>query len=255
MYLLNLLRNLFSDNKRIDPKKLPSLGFFYNEDFTISIKKATIEDITEYEFEFSKEDLGLTIEKLKRIVEKNTIFNKEYSFSDIKSIDLIFIFFEIVNFTKSKPIFLIYEESGKFSQIEFNSKNFNYYIPDDEIATKYNQIEKCFKIDGYSYTLPSVGVENSLTEFLISKSISKELATKYSNLSYNFTYFLGQKNSLTFEEIENLIQIFNFDMDKEEINKVSRIVKSLAGMQKYSLQKDGKIIEINSKLDLEKIWK
>lgn len=255
MYLINLLRNLFSDNKRIDPKKLPSLGFFYNENFDIFIKKASLEDIIEYESQFSKENLGLTIEKLKRVVEKNTILSKDYVFADIKSIDIIFIFFEIVSFTKSKPVSFIYEESGKNFQIEFNSNNFNYVNLDEKIIKKYKQREKCFRIDGYSYTLPSVGVENSLTNFLITKSLTKELAIKYSNLNYNFTYFLGQKNYLNFDEIENLIQIFNFDMDEEEINKVSKIVKSFSSMQRYSLKRDGKIIEINSKIDLEKIWK
>jgi hypothetical protein len=44
-------------------------------------------------------------------------------------------------------------------------------------------------------------------------------------------------------------------MDKSEIKKVSDIVKKISPMQRYSLKKGSKIIELNSKIDLEKIWK
>ena len=33
----------------------------------------------------------------------------------------------------------------------------------------YDSVNKCFDIHGYKYSLPSIGVENSLTDFLISK--------------------------------------------------------------------------------------
>jgi hypothetical protein len=60
---------------------------------------------------------------------------------------------------------------------------------------------------------------------------------------------------LTFQEIENLIEIFNFDMEEEEKIKVKNIIKTFEPLQKYSLIKNGKVIDINSKIDLEKIWK
>ena len=69
------------------------------------------------------------------------------------------------------------------------------------------------------------------------------------------TYFLGDKNKVTFSEIENLIQIFNFDLDKIEREKVKKIIDTFQPLQKYSLVKNNKIIDINSKIDLEKIWK
>ena len=78
---------------------------------------------------------------------------------------------------------------------------------------------------------------------------------KYNDYNYNFTFFLGDKRSLSFPEIDNLIQIFNYDMDAKEIKKVKSIVRMFKQIQNYSLKKDGKIININSKIDLEKIWK
>jgi hypothetical protein len=118
----------------------------------------------------------------------------------------------------------------------------------------YNKKDKEFDIDGYKYTLPSIGVENSLTNYLISKS-NKKGAIKYNSYNYSFTYFLGKKNVVSFPEIDNLIQIFNFDMDDNEIKKVNSIVNTFLPIQKYSLKKGNDIIDINSKINLEKIWK
>lgn len=256
MNFLNLIKNLFGIQKKLDVKILPSQGLFYQSDFEIYIKKANIEDVIEYEHNYVKENLGLIIEKLKKIVEKNIILSNEYSFSDLRSIDIIFLFFEIVKFTKGKSLNLYYfdDEIGKEETIEFSSKYFNYFKFDDDLMNSYNEENKFFLINGYRYTLPTIGVENCLTNFLISKSSDKE-AYKYNELNYSFTYFLGHKNKISFSEIENLIHIFNYDMDEEEIKKVKNIVKKLSSMQKYSLKKGNKVIDINSKINLEKIWK
>jgi len=109
-------------------------------------------------------------------------------------------------------------------------------------------------MSGYKYSLPAIGIENSLTNFLIDKS-NKPDAHIYSGIFYDFMYFLLDKNSLTFTEIENLIQIFNYDLDKSEIKKIKKILNIFLPLQKYSLIKDGKVIEMDSKIDLEKIWK
>jgi hypothetical protein len=215
-----------------------------------------MQDIIEYEHNYVKDNIGIIIEKIKKLVEKNIIISSNYKFVDIKSIDIIFIFFEIVKFTKDKPVTLIYfnDETGQNESIEFSSETFNYFKIDEELNQSYNKIDKSFDLNGYKYSLPSLGIENSLTNFLINKSIDPE-AAKYKTLNYNFTYFLGHKNNVSYSEIENLIQIFNYDMDKSEIKKVSDIVKKISPMQRYSLKKGSKIIELNSKIDLEKIWK
>ena len=118
----------------------------------------------------------------------------------------------------------------------------------------YDNENKEFIINGYRYSLPSIGLENCLTKFLINKS-NRPDSQKFNNYNYNFTFFLGDKNKLSFNEIDNLIQIFNFDMESEEQKKVLNVVKMFQPIQKYSLKKDGKVIDINSKIDLEKIWK
>ena len=60
---------------------------------------------------------------------------------------------------------------------------------------------------------------------------------------------------LKYNEIENLLQIFNFDMESQEIVKVKRIITMFAPIQRYSLVKDGKVVEMTSKINLEKIWR
>jgi hypothetical protein len=78
---------------------------------------------------------------------------------------------------------------------------------------------------------------------------------KYNDYIYDFTYFLSGKNYLTFDEIENLITIFNQDLDKDELEKIKEIVETFLPLQKYSLIKNGRVIDINSKIDLKNIWK
>ncbi len=255
MNLANLVIGLFNLQKKLDIKQLPSQGLFYNNDFEISIKRAKIDDINEYQKDYSREDLGSVINKLKRIVRNNTTFSNNYTFDDIKSLDIIFIFLEIVKFTKKKAISLIYnDDTGKQDNVEFSSKYFNYFKLDDKIMQNYDPISKEFNIDGYKFNLPTIGAENCLTNYLISKSGTTD-AAKYNNYNYDFIYFVSMKNHLTFQEIDNLIHIFNFDLDAEELKKIRKIIKLFQPIQKYSLKKDNKVIDINSKIDLQNIWK
>jgi hypothetical protein len=255
MNLLNLLKGILNLEKEIDTKILPSQGLFYKDDFKLKIKKADIGDIIEYEYNYIKDNLGLIIHKIKIIVEKNLIIPNGYSFEDLKSIDIIFLFLEIVKITKGDIIeFKYIDELGKEDVVEFDSKNFNYFFINEKIMKYYNESEKCFEMEGYKYTLPSIGVESSLTLFLINK-MNDVNAEKYNNYFYDFTYFVKDKTNLTFEEIENLIQIFNFDIEQSELKKISKILNIFLPIQRYSLIKNGKIIDMNSKIDLEKIWK
>lgn len=247
MNLSNLVKSLLNLQKEINVKKLPSQGLFYKDDFKIFIKRAKMQDISDYEYNYS-DDISVIIKKIKKIVQDNTKFSNKYRFEDIKSIDIIYIFLEIVKFTKGEPIYI----TG--IDLEFSSDNFNYFKISDELMKSYNKIEKCFIIDGYKFTLPSIGIENSLTSFLITKSNEKD-SYIYNKYFYDFTYFSSDKNQLTFDEIDNLIQIFNFDIEKEELEKIVNIVKIFQPMQMYSLIKDGNIIEMTSRIDLEKIWK
>ena len=256
MSLANIVRGILNLQKKINVKTLPSQGLFYKDDFELWIKKADVEDIIEYEHQYEKEDLGLVITRVKKIVEKNVILSKPYSYYDIKSIDIVYLFLEIVKFTNNKKIEIKYFDDtiGKDDIISFDSNNFNYAKLDDKLLVSYDSIAKEFIIDGFKYSVPCIGVENSLTHFLISKSDDPN-ADAYNKYSYDFLYFLGHKAYLSFSEIDNLIQIFNFDLTDDDRKKVRKIVKSFSKIGKYSLKKDSKIIDVTAKIDLEKIWK
>jgi len=256
MNLISIIKGILNVQKKVDVKTLPSQGLFYNDDFEIYIKKANLEAVIKNEHNYDKEDLGTVISRLKKIVEKNVIISKNYSYNDIKSIDVVFLFLEIVKFTNGKPITLYFfnDYVGKDEEIKFESSTFNYAELDIDIISKYNKDSKEFDFDGYKYSVPSIGVENSLTNFLLKKSrdLNSEVYNKY---SYDFLYFLGHKSHLTFDEIENLIQIFNFDMEDDDRKKVRKIVKKLSVIGKYSLKKDSQVIDVTAKIDLGTIWK
>jgi hypothetical protein len=256
MNLIKIIKNLLIHKIKIDVKKLPSQGFFYNDDFEIYIKKVDIEDIKEYENGYDRENLSVVLKKLKKIVEKNVILSKKYTYGHIKSIDIVFLFLEIVKLTRNKEIKIEYynDVKSKNEFIDFDSKNFNYYKVSDELFDKWNEKERLFDINGYKYSLPSIGIENCLTMYLISKSYEED-AIKYNEYNYDFTFFLGNRESVNFNEIENLIQIFNFDIEEDEYKKIEYVIRLLNPIQKYSLKKGDKIIDMNSKINLEKIWK
>lgn len=249
--MINIIKNFFISKVKLDIKKLPSQGLFYKEDFEISIKKADKKDVINYEKNFKKEDIGQVIYQIKEIVRKNITFTNNYKYEDIKSIDIIFIFLEIVKFTKGNPVCLY---DNKNEKIEFGAKYFNYFKIDNDLMEHYDNKDRNFSINGYKYTLPTIGIEDSLTNFLIFKS-TQSGTEKYGDYKYDFTYFVGHKNLLQFNEVENLVQIFNFDMEENELKKIREIVNIFLPIQRYSLKKDGKVVEMSSKINLEQIWK
>lgn len=254
MNILNILKNI-KKHKKINIKKLPSQGFFYKKDFNLFITKASSEDISIYESNFIK-DVGSMIFKIKKIVKKNTKYSKEYSYKDLKSVDIIYIFLEIVKFTTNKTISLSYynERRKEERNIEFNSDNFNYFKINFDLVEKYNKKERLFEINGFKYSLPTIGVEDCLSSFLISK-IKEEDSSKYNEYFFDFTHFVGHKNHLTFNEIDNLIKIFNFDIEDKEFEKIKEILNIFKPIQIYSLIDEGEKVSINNKIDLSTIWK
>lgn len=252
MGISNLLSGLlgFKKGKNLDLKKLPSQGIFYKNDFWIKIKKAEEEDIIMYNHKYDPKDAILVINMIKEIVRSNIYLPKGYKFESIMSIDIMYIFFEIVKLTKGKEITIVHKEGS----VKFNSDTFNYFNVPKEIQKRFDENNKEFVIEDFKYKLPTIGIENSVTNFLINKQTNGE-SNKYMNLSYNFMYFLGDKETLTNEEIENLVIIFNKELDDDDKNTISEIVKKFEGFMKYSLKmKDGRIIPL-SELDLGDIWK
>lgn len=251
--IMDMFSNLLNHSKKLNLKLLPSQGVFYRDDFEIRIKKASLEDIIDYEQNFDKENIYLVVESLKKIVSKNVILSKNYTIDDIKSVDTVYLFLEIVKFTQNKKINIDYfdEESQKNEIIEFSSKNFNYFN-----FNEYERIPETAEIliDGYRFSMPSIGVENCLTHFLL-KKIKLNQKSEWDTYSYDFIFFTGNKGTLTFEEMENLVTIFNYDLDSKEQDKISKITNKFMKIVGYNLKKEDRIIEIKSKIDLEKIWK
>ena len=251
MNLSEIIRDLLNQPKKIDIKNLPTQGVFYKKDFELKIKKADMEDIIEYEVNYEPEDIYIILDSLMKIVRKNVILSKDYSFNDIKSVDMVYIFLEIVKFTLNKSIKIPFynEKIAKPDYIEFDSRNFNYF--DFSSFTDRDKETAEILIDGYRFSMPSIGVESSVTYFIASKKNQK----KWNSLNYDFTFFVNNKGILTFAEIENLVTIFNYDIDDKERTIIKNIKDQFKDLIGYSLKLDGEVIEIKSKLDLETIWK
>ncbi len=258
MNLICLIKNIFNVKRRINTSILPSQGFFYKNDFKIWIKKVSSDDIAEYDRNYVADDFGAILRCIKRIVEKNTFFSGKNSFSDLKSIDIVFVFLEIVKLTKCKEIDVEYldEDSGEKESVTFGEKSFNYFRLSEYLCDRWDAEERVFNVDGYKFSLPSIGIENSVTTFLINRITDKSVdSSDYIKYNYDFTYFLGSKNNLSVDEIENLIQIFNYDIEQEELKKIGDIIEMMLPMQKYTLLKNNRIIDLSNKINLEVIWK
>lgn len=255
MNIYEIIKSLLGKNKKIDVKHLPTQGLFYPEDFELKIKKADMEDIIDYEYNFDKDNIFAMIESIKKIVKNNTLFNKDYKYEDIKSVDIVYVFLEIVKFTTNKKIEFAYfnDKLGKPDKLEFTSDNFDYF-DFSKWEKDYDKEERTIVSNGYKFCMPSIGVETCITEFLISKSEEPNSAV-YNHYNYDFTFFIGNKNKLSFSEIENLIQIFTFDLDDKEQKKLKSIKQKFMGLIGYAIKNDGKVIEFKSRLDLETIWK
>jgi hypothetical protein len=250
--IFDLFSGLTNHQKKLDLKTLPTQGVFYPNDFFIKIKKAKLEDIIEYEYNFKKDNLYIVVESIKKVVMKNCFLPRNYDFAQIKSVDLVFIFLEIVKFTMKKEIIVEYydEYSEKNDKIEFNSKNFNYF----DFST-YERDEETAEIliDGYRFSMPSVGVENCLTFYILDKM--KDKSQDWESKSFDFIFFCGNKGHLTTEEMDNLVIIFNEDLDSKEQKKVEDIIEIFMKIVGYTLIIDGRQVEIKSKIDLENVWK
>lgn len=253
MTLTGILSLLMVQKKEIDLNKLPSQSFFYPKDMKLKIRKAEPQDIIDYESKIDRHNMIKSIECIKTIVQKNVMLNKKYTFFDLKSVDIIFIFLEIVKFTTGNPINVKFTcKNGESKVAPFCAEYFNYF-DFKPMLDNYNEETREFIIDGYHYSFPSIGVENSLAEYFLTitdKSKIKEIQ----NISYDFLFFLTGKKHLEYDEIDNLIQIFNYDIEDAEKEKISNIVQKFGSILSYSLIVDGEKVEMKYMLNLEKIW-
>ena len=256
MSLINYTKKFFKKDKELDLDKLPSMGLFYNNDFKAKIRKAKEEDIIFYEHGYEEDNISLIISKLKEVVKNNIKFSKGYTFNDLVSIDIIYIFIEIVKLTTNKKVGFndLNKETLNIEFIEFSEKTFKYIELDKKLLKAYDKKNKVFDILGYKYSLPKIGVENSLSDFLVTKTLQGK-GEYYSNMFLDFTYFSSHKKYLTFTEIENLVKVFNEDITEKEMEKINYILDIFKPFQKYSLVKNGEEIDIKGRIDLKNIWK
>ena len=109
-------------------------------------------------------------------------------------------------------------------------------------------------MDGYRFSMPSIGVENALTQYLIDLSQVPD-TDKYNEFSYDFLFFLGKKNTLDNNEIENLITIFNYVIDDDEKSKIKSVINKFIEIVGYNLKHRNLLIDVKSNVDLENVWK
>lgn len=236
--------------KKLNIKKLPTQGFFYPKDFTISIRKASLDDRLLYNFNFVKDDISVILSETKRIIKNCLILNKKYKYEDIKSNDLLYIFFEIVKFTMDRDIMIPFKDVvGNTSYVPFTQKHFNYF-DFNSMNCEYDSKTREFIKNGWRFSLPSLGVENCLVDYIY----DLDEAGEKTDWSYDFLFFLGNKNYISSEEFDNLITIFNSDLDDKSKEEVRDIVKTIYKSIGYSLVVEGKVIELDMKIDFEKLF-
>ena len=248
--LSSIIGSIFNYKKfiEIDVKNLPSRGMFYPEDFKIKIKAAEKEDIEKYHSKYIDGDFISILTGIKWVIRHNIKLTKEYSFKQISSIDVLYIFLEIVKLTQKKDIYISFDDV----KIKFCSENFNYFELDEKYFKHFDKVNREFVYDGFKYSLPTIGVESSITRFLYDMSKDNRLS-EFKNSSYDFLYFLGGKKGLKNEEIENLITIFNDELSDKDKKIVSSIIDEFRGFSKYSLKSEGVIVPLEG-IDLKYIW-
>lgn len=240
--------------KKIDTSKLPSRGLFYNDDFEIWIEKCDKDYIKEYKSQLDTTNLSKILKRITRVIVDHTSYSKGYSYRNIISIDLFFIFLEIVKYTNNKSIIIKHYDKDKGLEvgIELNEKTFDYFKT-DKIIKSYNDKEKCFELNGYMLSPPTIGVEEDLTNFLNAIS-SIPGSEKYNDYNYNFLYVLGGETSMDIKKLKNLVQIFNNDITKEESEKLQDAVDKILPLLKYQLIYNNESVPISYKLDLSTIF-
>ena len=249
--MFNKIFSKFRKDKyiNIDVTELPSMGMFYPQDFTITYKKATDDDISQYESKYIIDDYITILSIIKLVVNANIKLSNNYKFEQIKSIDMLYLFLSIVKYTKGKDISMSYDNTD----IIFNQENFKYF----NIPLKYNNAYDSntleFVYDGFRYSLPSSGAEGSISRFISDMHRVGRLA-EFENSSYDFMYFLGGRTQLNNNEIENLLSIFNDEMTPSDMNIISMLIKDFKGLTKYSLMYNNLIIPFDGS-GLGDIWK
>lgn len=245
MKIFNLF-GLFTkhQNKSINISKLPSQGYFYPMGLKLDIERGTKEDKEYYLNNLNNTNvLGFT-EIVKNILKSRVNINLEsFKFDSIKTIDIFYMFILFIEHTENRKI--------KFNEIVFNSDNFIYF-DFEKYHENYDSTRREFKFNGWRFSLPSVGIESSLNRFSYEITIRGELE-KYQNSNFNLIFFLGDRNSLTYEEIINIVEIME-DLYTDDLNYINEIVSKFTSVGVYLLISEGKDpVRVSSNM-VKEIW-
>ena len=247
-----ILSSLFTRRKsnkggiyNIDINKLPSQGYFYPDDLEIYLQKGNIDDHIIYHQGIGKySNVFGFISTIKHILSNRVRFNlPDFSFNKVRAIDIFFIFIIFIKHTTGKKIY--------FNNIEFKCDNFIYFNFSRYIEN-YNNVGKTFDFGEWSFSLPSIGIETSLSEFSHEIRI-RGLSDIYKNRNYNFIYFLGSRTSVGYENMINIIELFE-DLSNDNQNEVNDIVNKFekSGLY-YLVELDVESLRVNP-LSLKEIW-
>lgn len=239
MSIFSILSSLKDRTKTIDLSKSTTNGIFYPKDFKIQIKKASEIDIAFYKNNFQQNNILSIINCMIKMVNNNTIINNG-TFADIKALDLYYIFLEIVKYTLDKDIYV------NLGDVQIPIDNNYSYFDYSKYEFDYNTRE--FLMNGYRFSLPNMGIEDCLARYIFQK---KEIKKDY---TFYFVYFLGNKNYLSYNEIDNLMSLFNEDMDKEEYNKVEEVVNTFKAWNDIKLLHKGFNVDLKYNLDLRNLF-
>lgn len=248
--LKDVLQSVFNSKGYVDINvaDLPSRGMFYPEDFTIKVKPAEQTDIDKYHHRYVDGDFISILMGIKWVIAHNIKLSKDYTFAHLSSIDILYIFLEVVKITQKDDIYV--NHNG--TRIKFCSENFNYFNIKDKLFELFDEDNREFIYDGFKYSLPTTGAESALTRFLYEMSQQNRLK-EFTEVSYDFLYFLGGKTGLSNDEIENLITIFNDEMSDDDKQTISSIVEEFRPFSKYSLKTAVGVVPLDG-IDLKHIW-
>jgi hypothetical protein len=247
MDIFKIFDSLLNKEKELDLKKLPSMGIFYKDDFSIKIRKTNKIDIKKYTDNFEK-NVIVILNNIKILVNNSITLPQTYTINDIKSIDIMYIFFKIVEYTTGNDIPIIH----KGNRIGLIENFYNFEIP-EECNKYYNKEDRQFVIDDWRFSLPCIGIEKCVTEFLLKKDIVGQ-SIFYTGLNWNFMYFLSNKSYLSDDEIENLLTIFSKELSDEDKKITNDIIEKFSGFMKYKIKYGNELISIDNNIELHYIF-
>jgi hypothetical protein len=241
------LTELLHDTKVVDNSVLPSRGLFYPDDFIITLKAADGAAIEKYKKIISENNFDKLSEFISYSLKKFVSMSDGYSHNDIKIIDNLYIMLMIAKLTKGDDVMCrIYnQQTADVEYVPFDENSFAYY----DFNKKFAVGDRRLNYKGYYLTIPSIGVQNSIINYVREK---KELGQ---DTDWNFfAYSVGNLTKMTYDEIENYLDIFDDGLTDDDTAVISEGVKLLLNEVMYAVKYNGKEYDLTRVLDFENIF-